>query len=198
MEQNVFKQTVILVDADYADSVAFDLTVNFERMLMRRIPQADLAQWLVCVALDGSSLQLPQEGEGSVQTIFLYNKEVMQNFRPGRLVEDIDGQAFRDERLGEFLMSAVRKEAMAGDQFFVECVETLLGSREVRTLVLVPDMEKYGAALKSLLAKEGRRKDVTLLSMQPESGRGFQSEILGYSLMHAMGIRGEELEEIKN
>ena len=54
MQKEKFKEAVILVDADYVDRVAFDLTVNFERMLMRRIPRADLAQWLVCVALDGS------------------------------------------------------------------------------------------------------------------------------------------------
>ena len=44
---------MMIVDADYVDRVAFDLTVNFERMLNRRIPQADLARWIDCVALDG-------------------------------------------------------------------------------------------------------------------------------------------------
>ena len=29
---------VILVDADFLDNVAFDFTVNFERMLERRLP----------------------------------------------------------------------------------------------------------------------------------------------------------------
>jgi hypothetical protein len=47
-----WSESVILVDADYVDKVAFDLTVNFERMLGRRIQQADIAQWLECVALD--------------------------------------------------------------------------------------------------------------------------------------------------
>ena len=46
-------ENVILVDADYVDKVAFDLIVNFERMLGRRIPQGDMARWLECVALDG-------------------------------------------------------------------------------------------------------------------------------------------------
>ena len=44
---------VIIVDADFADRVAFDLIVNFERMLGRRIPNADMALWLECLALDG-------------------------------------------------------------------------------------------------------------------------------------------------
>ena len=196
MEQNGFKETVILVDGGFADAVAFDLTVNFERMLMRRIPQVDMAQWLVCVALDGGLLPLTKETspEQATQVIFLRGEhhEEMKCFSPGRYAE-IDGQAFRDEQLGEFQMSVVQREKMADDDFFVECVEALLGCKEVRTIVVVPDMEKYGQALKSLLSKEGRKKEVTLLAMQPESGRGFQSEILGYSLMHAMGIRGEEI-----
>ena len=53
MNETKWKETVILVDADYVDKVAFDLTVNFERMIGRRIPQADMAQWLEYVALDG-------------------------------------------------------------------------------------------------------------------------------------------------
>lgn len=201
MQMNDFKPTVILVDADYVDGVAFDLTVNFERMLMRRIPQADLAQWLVCAALDGGCpLQPSKEGEGTTthssqetQVIFLYRKPQMQNFSPGRLNEDIDGKAFCDERLGEFLMSAIKDEVPTGEDLFVECVTALVGNEVVERIVLVPDMERSGGALKALLAREGRKKEVTLLAMQPEAGRGFQSEILGYSLMQALGIRGDEL-----
>ena len=48
-----WSKNIIIVDADFVDHVAFDLIVNFERMLGRRIPQADLSQWLVDVALDG-------------------------------------------------------------------------------------------------------------------------------------------------
>lgn len=53
-------ENVIIADADYLDKVAFDLIVNFERMLMRRIPPADIARWIDCVALDGG--MRPAEG----------------------------------------------------------------------------------------------------------------------------------------
>ena len=46
MEKTKWSENVILVDADYVDAVAFNLIVNFERMLNRPIPKADLAQWL--------------------------------------------------------------------------------------------------------------------------------------------------------
>ena len=53
LNKTEWKENVILVDADYVDKVAFDLIVNFERMIGRRIPQADMAKWLECIALDG-------------------------------------------------------------------------------------------------------------------------------------------------
>ena len=40
MENSKLSPNVILADADYIDKVAFDLSVNFERMLGRRIPPA--------------------------------------------------------------------------------------------------------------------------------------------------------------
>ena len=48
-----WSENIIIVDADYVDKVAFDLIVNFERMIGRHIPQADLAHWIDCIALDG-------------------------------------------------------------------------------------------------------------------------------------------------
>ena len=61
MKQQEWSKHVILVDADYVDKVAFDLIVNFERMLERRIPQADMARWLECVALDGGVRPQPSD-----------------------------------------------------------------------------------------------------------------------------------------
>ena len=58
--------------------------------------------------------------------------------------------------------------------------------------MVVADMDSYGDAVKNIAAKaEG--KDITLFTMQPLAGRGFSQEILGYSLMSALGIRGDEL-----
>ena len=66
-----WKENVILVDADYVDKVAFDLIVNFERMIGRQIPQADMAKWLECVALDGGL----REGNHQTQVVMFYQKQ---------------------------------------------------------------------------------------------------------------------------
>ena len=70
MEKTKWSENVILVDADYVDAVAFNLIVNFERMLNRPIPKADLAQWLVCAALDGGV----GEGKNDIQVVFIHGK----------------------------------------------------------------------------------------------------------------------------
>ena len=53
IDNTTWKENVILVDADYIDRVTFDLIVNFERMIGRQIPKADMAKWIDCIALDG-------------------------------------------------------------------------------------------------------------------------------------------------
>ena len=79
---------VILTDADYLDRVAFDLIVNFERMLERRIEQGDLCRWLDCVALDGGL----RPGENQVQAFFLHepSKKQFDHFKPAVFADELD------------------------------------------------------------------------------------------------------------
>lgn len=65
-----WSENVIIVDADYVDKVAFELIVNFERMIGRRIPPADMAKWLVCVALDGGL----REGDHQTQVVLIHDR----------------------------------------------------------------------------------------------------------------------------
>ena len=64
-------ENVIIADADYIDNVAFDLIVNFERMLGRRIPMADTSRWIDCIALDGGL----REGDHNTQVIMIHSKD---------------------------------------------------------------------------------------------------------------------------
>lgn len=73
MEQTKWAPNVVLVDADYLDNVAFDLTVNFERMIGRRIEQADLCHWIDCIALDSGL----RPGDNEVQVHFCIQSSAM-------------------------------------------------------------------------------------------------------------------------
>ena len=184
-------KNIILVDASYIDKVAFDLTVNFERMLMRRIPKADLAHWLDCVALDGGLTT----GENEIQVIFIHDKtsKALDNFAPATFETEIHGKAFKDN-LGEFSMLAypVEKNITTKEFFFLDTLTVLLDSEKVEKVMVIADMEEYGSAVRNEL-KKNKDKSVTLFAMEPQMGTGFSQQILGYSIMSALGIRGDEL-----
>lgn len=186
-----WKENVILVDADYVDKVAFDLTVNFERMLGRRIPQADMAQWLEFVALDGGL----REGDHQTQVVLLHKQPNMENFTPGT-AEELDGKAFKG-RLGEFLISCVKVENLTTmDDLFVDSMQVLANAKEVKRLIVVPNAEHIYNKVREGLRHADDEKRITVLAMQPMEGGNFRQEILGYSLMAALGIRSEEINRV--
>ena len=111
---------------------------------------------------------------------------------PSVFEAELDGKAFRDERLGEFKLSAVREEDVAdAGNLFMQSFMALADEKDIKRLILVPDMEQHGAQIRDVAVRTDG-KEVTLLVMEPQTGRGFRQEILGYSLMSAMGIKGEE------
>lgn len=181
---------MVIVDADHIDRVAFDLIVNFERMIGRRIPNADLPRWLDCVALDGGI----KEGDDVTQVVFIHShdKQRLEHFTPGGLKEDIDGQAFRDS-LGEFVLNTVSEESIVSrEDLLLDILYVALSSKDIKRIIVVPDDESVHQ-VRHALRKVDDDKRVTLLSMQPSGGGDFKSEILGYSLMSALGIRSEEI-----
>ena len=191
-----WSENVIIADADYIDRVAFDLTVNFERMINRRIQPADMAQWAVCIALDGGL----REGEHETQVVLIHDKKsiAMKNFRPSNYETDLNAKAFKDDKLGEFIFSSYpTEEKMAGkDEFLVEVARTVCNAKEVKRVMVIPNSEDGDAydQLRDMLKKvEDDDKRITLFAMQPMPGGNFRQEILGYSLMSALGISAKEI-----
>ena len=191
-----WSENVIIADADYIDRVAFDLTVNFERMINRRIQPADMAQWAVCIALDGGL----REGEHETQVVLIHDKKAiaMKNFRPSNYETDLNAKAFKDDKLGEFIFSSYpTEEKMAGkDEFLVEVARTVCNAKEVKRVMVIPNSEDGDAydRLREILRKvDDDDKRITLFAMQPMPGGNFRQEILGYSLMNALGISANEI-----
>ena len=188
----MLSKNVILVDALYADSVAADMMVNFERMIGRRIPCADMPRWLDCVVLDGGVVP----GENSIDVIFIYDKKrgSMPHFVPSD-IEDLNGKAFNDN-LGEFSISSysIADDVTNREDFFMESLKVLVDSKKVERLMVVADMLQYGGRVTEFLDSNSvEGKSVSLFSMSPQAGKGFAPVVLGYSLMNAMGISGDEL-----
>lgn len=191
--QNVkWSENVIIADAEYIDKVVFDLTVNFERMIGRRIPKADMARWIDCVALDGGV----REGEHETQVVLIHDKEnpKMENFNPADYAGELNGKAFKDN-LGEFVISALSAENMTDkENFFTDVLQAVCSRQDVKRVMVIPDAERmYDSVRDTLRYVDDEAKRVTVFAMQPMAGGNFRQEILGYSLMNALGIRADEI-----
>lgn len=192
----LWSENVIVVDAEYVDRVAFNLIVNFERMLGRKIPAADMARWVDCLALDGG-ISPVENPEGSVSVVLIHEKDSkgFDNFVPA-LYNEFDGKAFKDH-LGEFVFSSVSVEHLTTkDDLLLDVVQSTMESKEVKRLMVVPNSEDGDCydRLRQLLRRAADDKRITLFAMQPMVGGNFRQEILGYSLMQALGIKAAELE----
>jgi len=193
MNETKWTENVIVVDADYADRVTFDFTVNFERMLERRIPQADIARWVECLALDSGL----RPGNNSVHVILIHDREreSMHNFCPGSFATELNGQAFSGQ-LGEFTFSSITTEGMATKvSLFTDTLELLCQQPDIKRLMVVPGDDMLAEVQRVLARQDGdSHRHTTLFAMQPPAGRTFFSEQLGYSLMAALGISSREID----
>lgn len=191
LDQARWSENVIIADADYVDAVAFDLIVNFERIIGRRIPKADMARWIDCIALDGGL----RPGEHATQVVLLHGegRSRLENFEPGDYAADLDGKAFSDN-LGEFTFSSLPAvKPTGGGSLFTEAVEVVCAAPEVKRVMLIPNAELIYDDVRRALSRVADDKRVTVFAMQPMAGGNFRQEILGYSLMSALGIKAEEI-----
>ena len=187
-------ENIIIADADYMDSVAFDLIVNFERMINRPLPKADLSQWAVCVALDGGV----RAGRNDVQVVLVHDEKhpKMENFAPSDYAHELHAQAFTDPRLGEFTLTSVAcGKTISKEEYIENVMRTLLEHEEVRRIMVIPDGNGDAwARLRRLLhGTDDDNKRITLFAMQPMEGGNFRQELLGYALMSALGIKADEI-----
>lgn len=207
-------ENVIIADADYIDSVAFNLTVNFERMIGRHIPQADMAQWVECIAMDGGCRRIadPKEQKKTVtHVILVHSKEAdeMHNFNPGTFDHTansgniLNGQAFTGD-MGEFIFHTVAADESSDSMTKLDIIADVLSAmtdiEQVKRIMLIPDLDDSNSPAFSILTPvlrfldhECQDKRITTFAMQPLTGMPSRTEILGYSLMAALGIRAEEI-----
>ena len=196
--QNIkWSENIIIVDGDYIDRVAFDLIVNFERMLNRRIPAADFSQWAVDIALDGRL----KPGNHETQVVLLHDRKnpKLENFTPADYEKELNGQAFKDTQLGEFIINAIATgdETAEKDTVLLDLLKTVLNHGEVKRIMIVPNAEDNHliSILRTTLRDvDDELKHITVFTMQPLEGGNFKQQILGYSLLNAMGISSSEIE----
>lgn len=193
-----WSENVIIADADYIDRVAFNLIVNFERMLDRRIPPADMSKWTMDIALDGGL----REGKHETQLVMLHDNsnKKLENFAPADFDNELNGKAFRDERLGEFIINtiAVGDGTDDKDSIILDILGIILKHKEVKRIMVIPDSEQtdiWQTLEATFNRMDDEDKHITLFAMQPMPGGNFRQQLLGFSLMNAMGITQKEIDK---
>ena len=119
----------------------------------------------------------------------------MENFEPG-VYEELNGKAFKDQ-LGEFEIGAYPIEPIpGGEDYLIDALKLVTQQKDVKRVIVIPDAENdyiYNKVREALNRVDDDEKRMTVLAMQPMPGGNFKQEILGYSLMAALGISSEEL-----
>ena len=82
------------------------------------------------------------------------------------------------------------------DDLFCDSLQVIANAAEVNRLMVVPDAEHIYNKVREALRQTDPDKHVTVFSMQPMTSGNFRQEILGYSLMAALGIRSEEFNKM--
>ena len=88
------------------------------------------------------------------------------------------------------------EEVVKHDDFFLDVLKTVVNHKDVHRVMAVPNAEHaplWEEIRHALRDIDDEEKRITLFAMQPLSGGNFKQEILGYSLMNALGIKGSEI-----
>lgn len=177
----------ILIDCEFVCHTVADLSAFLRERLHRSIPEADLARWLECAALDGGI----KAEQGTATQVYLFHEadtQLLDGFRPHGLTSDIDGKAFNSP-VGEFLLAACPAQPDLGtkETLLCETLQALLRGKQCERMVVVADLEAYGERIHQL-ADDYPDAPLSCLTLSPTEGTP-----LPYSLMAALGIRGDEL-----
>lgn len=189
-DQMDFPAIVMLVDAVMLNTVVVDFKKNFGRMLQRPIQDMDVAQFVVNLALDAGIAGQDHR----IQIILVYDDSIrkLNHCAPSVLETELNGVAFQDA-LGEFSFASISPSGMTTRQeLFLDLLNIIGESTDVTQMVVAPPA---GEALEHTInALSDINKEITLFCMEqsPEKHR-FEWMLLGYPVMQAMGIRGEEL-----
>ena len=191
MEQKMqWSENVILVDADFLDSLVQDFITNFERMINRPLGKLDLCHWLDCLLLDVEV----KEGEHDNFVAFLHKKgnKGLKFVNPGDFKEFLSEKAFKD-RLGEFSLGSFPiEDIVSRGEFMNDALKAAMESDKTQHILVIADMDAYGNQI-CKTANGETKAQVTLFTMRLIPSGKYKQQILGYSVMSGLGIRSDEL-----
>lgn len=185
------KRHYILVDAEYAESVAVRLRAHYAKVLGREMPLLDLADWLTCCALDCGL----QQGENEIEVCIFHKpeKERMDNFNPSDLKTELDKQGFDIPGLADFTVNCVAKEDIVeGAPLPIQAALFILHDKGQGAITLIANAGEYIQDLQQA-ATEAPGHPFTIMDMEQKMGTPGHV-VLGFSMVHAMGLSQQDLQ----
>ena len=200
MAENVkLAENVILVDVAYFNDVVKDLKRYFELQLGRPLQNIYVEEWASYLALDSGV----RDKENNIGVLFVHDGQTdkLLHCDLADLNKDLNGVGFTNQ-LGEFSFTSVSSEGLVSRaNLYLDLLNIALNSADVKRLMLVPFIDDYGAKLMEVLDEYLRNADTEnskglfLFNMdEPAHPLGCKWDLLGYSMMRALGIKAEELE----
>lgn len=184
-------ETVMLIDAAFLDFVVTDLKKHFTSVLKRELQEADLSLLITYLALDAAV----EEGKNDIQVLLVYDAATsrLAHCRPSDLKTELNGVAFNNE-WGEFSFASVSSEEMVSrEELYLDLLGIVSDSADVKKLILISSNEEYGDRVAKALEEVKDKEIIQFRMNEPESRVRYRWEMLAYPVMHALGIRGEEL-----
>lgn len=191
-----FLSNVIILDVSFLNGTVADAKHVLEENLRRKLPDTDIVNWLICLALDAGLRGATHD----IQVLFVVDEGVqsLKSSVPCSLLE-LNGKACQTA-LGEFSFVAVSSAGMVSRaDLFEELTRLALDAKEVKCLMLVPHFCEYGArVIKSIQnyckAAEisNAEKAICFLMEEPATDLLCRWDFATYSLMHTWGITSED------
>lgn len=178
---------VILVDAESLNHTVFDITVNFERMLNRRMPAPDMRKWIYAAACDG---YFPVGAADATVVRFLVDGSHKSPQYLGLPAFSGDGASFSQGGM-DFCVDVKNHDCGKDDAFVDELWEIFARCTSLSDIVCVPG-ESIAGYVGRILA-EHRSVRGTVLASNPVRGAGFGQTFISSSVSYALGVSDEEV-----
>ncbi len=199
MSENIkLAENIILVDVPGLNETIINLVRFFEGSISRKLKKIDLETWTIDLVLDAGL----REGNHKTQILFVYDDSVsyLEHFTT-RELKSIDGWGCRNQ-FGEFIFSAISSEGLISrESVFFDLLQITLNSKDVKRVILLPADNEYGERLHVLLedtgqltALDGNKEIIRFFPAKVPVSSRYKGEVLIFSLMHALGIRSEDLD----
>ena len=191
-----FAKSVILIDVPFLSNVITVLKKHFEEAVGRTLQEVDISLLVQSIAFD---MELSPEAFNEIQVLMIYDEmsSKLPHCIPADLKKELNEVAFRSA-MGEFSFFSFQPDGFTSTrELFTESVRILTEAKEVKHLCLIASLDDKDLEILTTLEKRSVDQMLTILDMgtaeQTLASLSAAKKLLGYVIMSALGIRGDEV-----